>query len=52
MSRNAYTTCDEPGCDRSPANGDALFRVNPKGEPGVFMCKEHEAATWPRRPTP
>lgn len=46
MTRNGYTTCDEPGCDRSPANGDALYRVNPKGEKGIFMCKEHEKATW------
>lgn len=46
MARNAHTPCDEPGCARSPARGDALFRVNPKGEAGIFMCKEHEAATW------
>lgn len=44
--RNAFTTCDEPGCDRSPAKGDALYRVNPKGEIGIFMCDEHEKATW------
>lgn len=42
MSRNAYTSCDyEGGCNRSPANGDALYRVNPKGETGIFMCAEH-----------
>jgi hypothetical protein len=46
MSRNAFTTCDEPGCPKSPANGDVLYRVNPKGEKGIFMCKDHEAATW------
>lgn len=46
MGRTAHTTCDEPGCDRSPANGDVLYRVNPKGEKGIFMCKEHEAQTW------
>jgi hypothetical protein len=31
MGRTAHTPCDEPGCDRSPANGDVLYRVNPKG---------------------
>lgn len=47
--RTAHTPCDEPGCDRSPADGHALFRVNPKGQPGIFMCEQHEAATWGRR---
>jgi hypothetical protein len=41
MSRNAHTPCDEPGCDRSPFKGDILFRVNPKGEKGIFMCNKH-----------
>lgn len=41
MTRTAYTSCNEETCDRSPANGFALFRVNPKGEKGVFMCEEH-----------
>lgn len=41
MARNGYTPCDFEECKRSPVNGDALFRVNPKGEPGVFMCYEH-----------
>ena len=41
MSRTAYTPCDWPECDRSPANGHMLFRVNPKGQKGVFMCQEH-----------
>jgi hypothetical protein len=44
MSRNAYTPCDSPGCTRSPVNGDVLFRVNPKGELGVFMCEQHAFA--------
>lgn len=48
MGRTAHTPCDEAGCDRSPANGDVLHRANPKGEPGIFMCSEHEAATWTR----
>lgn len=46
MGRTACTTCEEPGCDRSPANGDVLYRANPKGEKGIFLCKEHEAETW------
>lgn len=44
--RNAYTPCDEPRCDRSPAKGDVLYMVNPKGEIGIFMCAEHEVGTW------
>ena len=44
MGRNAYDPRDEDGCDRSPANGHPLFRVNPKGEAGVFMCSEHHDA--------
>lgn len=38
---NAYTLCAQDYCVRSPADGDVLYRVNPKGEPGVFMCREH-----------
>ena len=41
MSRNIYTPCNEPGCDRSNANGHALYRVNAKGQPGDFRCAEH-----------
>ena len=42
MARNAYTPCDDPsGCDRSPATGHPLYRVNAKGEPGDFRCFEH-----------
>lgn len=47
MGRTARTTCDWPddgGCGRSPANGDVLYRTNPKREiPGIFMCEEHAA---------
>jgi hypothetical protein len=50
MGRTAHTPCDEPGCGRSPVNGDVLYRVNPKGEKGIFMCEEHEADTW-KNPT-
>jgi hypothetical protein len=45
---NAYTPCAQDGCDRSPATGHPLFRVNPKGEAGIFMCADHEAGTWDR----
>lgn len=41
MGRTARTPCDYEDCDRSPINGDPLFRVNPKGEIGIFMCREH-----------
>lgn len=39
--------CDEDGCTKTVQDGP-LFRVNPKGQPGIFMCREHEEATWPR----
>lgn len=45
MARTAYTPCDWPDCDRSPVDGWALFRVNPKGETGIFMCSEHAGAS-------
>lgn len=35
--------CDEFGCDRTVQDG-VLWRVNPKGEPGIFMCGEHAKA--------
>lgn len=41
VPRNGYTPCAADGCDRSPATGDALHRVNPKGERGIFMCERH-----------
>lgn len=41
MARRFDTPCAFEGCDRSNANGHALFRINPKGEPGIFMCKQH-----------
>lgn len=43
MSRNAYTPCDEKGCTLTPMDGP-MFRVNPKGEIGVFMCRAHAEA--------
>lgn len=36
--RSAHTTCAWPGCTRSPDGGHVLVRVNPKGEPGIWMC--------------
>jgi hypothetical protein len=45
MARTAYTPCDWPDCDRSPAGGWALLRVNPTGQRGVFMCAEHAGAS-------
>jgi hypothetical protein len=43
--RNAHTPCAWPGCTRTPAEGHVLVRVNPKGEPGIFMCRD-DAAVW------
>lgn len=36
--------CDEWGCEKTVEDG-ALYRVNPKGRPGIFMCAEHRAET-------
>lgn len=33
--------CCFDGCMRGMATGDSLFRVNPKGEKGVWACREH-----------
>ena len=44
VARNGLTPCAVDGCDRSPATGDALHRVNPKGELGIFMCTTHARA--------
>lgn len=41
VSRYVYTPCAVDGCERSPANGAALHRVNLYGEEGIFMCAEH-----------
>lgn len=32
--------CDEWMCPKTVEDG-ALTRVNPKGRPGIFMCREH-----------
>lgn len=34
--------CDEWACDQTVENGP-LYRVNPKGRPGIFMCAEHRS---------
>lgn len=39
--RTGYTPCDWPECEHSIVNGWALFRVNPTGQRGIFMCSEH-----------
>jgi hypothetical protein len=33
------TPCAWPGCTRSCSTGHVLVRVNPKGEPGLWMCR-------------
>lgn len=37
IPRTSETPCAVDDC----AATDALYRVNPKGEPGIFMCAEH-----------
>jgi hypothetical protein len=39
--RNGYTPCAVDGCECSVARGDGLYRVNPTGEAGIFMCEDH-----------
>lgn len=34
-------TCVKDGCERGPATGEALHRINPKGEPFKGACTEH-----------
>ena len=34
-------TCDFPGCARTVDDGP-LYRVNPKGQPGIFECGQHD----------
>lgn len=37
---SAFTCCFS-GCLRSVEAGYSLFRVNPKGEKGVWACRQH-----------
>lgn len=32
-------------CARSPMTGDTVFRINAKGQPGIWACREHTAQT-------
>lgn len=41
---NAFTTCAEDGCARCAADGHVMWRVNTKGQKGIFMCGEHAEA--------
>ena len=45
MVRTGYTPCDWPDCPRTIVDGWALFRVNPTGQTGIFMCSEHAGAS-------
>jgi hypothetical protein len=36
-TRVAGDPCDRKGCDRTKI----LIRINPKREPGIFMCWDH-----------
>lgn len=38
-------TCFYPRCGRGLANGHAIYRINAKGVPGIWACKEHRANT-------
>lgn len=37
--------CFHPMCSVSPATGGALFRINAKGEVGIWACRAHMAGT-------
>lgn len=37
--------CFQPMCTVSPKTGGALYRVNAKGQPGVWACIEHVRST-------
>lgn len=38
-------TCFYPGCNRNPADGHAVFRINATGQLGVWACKQHRSHT-------
>jgi hypothetical protein len=44
--------CFHPQCNRGPATtGHAIYRVNAKGQPGIWACEKHRALTdAPRDP--
>jgi hypothetical protein len=33
--------CFHPMCTVSPQTGGALYRINAKGQPGIWACREH-----------
>lgn len=37
--------CFYPLCTVSPRTGGSVFRINAKGQPGVFACREHMKQT-------
>jgi len=37
IPRTRETTCAVDGCTVT----DVLYRVSPKGEPGIFVCSDH-----------
>lgn len=45
-------TCFHPQCNRGPATtGDSVYRINAKGQPGIWACEEHRENTdAPRDP--
>jgi hypothetical protein len=34
-------------CGRSPAEGATVFRINPKGEKGIWVCDSHAQSDDP-----
>ena len=32
-------------CKKTPADGTTVFRVNPKGRPGIWACAKHRPQT-------
>lgn len=41
--------CFHPRCTVNPETGGTLFRINAKGQPAIWACREHRAQT-DRRP--
>lgn len=37
--------CFHPMCTVTPQTGGTLFRINAKGQPGLWACREHRANT-------
>lgn len=47
-NRGPDTPCDWPGCTRSNTGGHVLWRVNTKGQSGIWMCLD-DANEYTRR---